>query len=82
MSMVIAIGNIYGLIFNCPFENALSGCPFASIRKKEVLERIYEVDKMAVDKITAMEQFHKGCLSARETIHNKYVSEVIELTRL
>jgi hypothetical protein len=59
---------IYGLIFECPFQEELDNCPFYGIRKLSLKERVYCIMKLSEDKKTKLIRHHELCLKRRESV--------------
>lgn len=64
-----------GLIFACPFGEKTGCCPFGSIQKMSVENRIEYIESLSNNQITSLLNKHSTCLKHREfsTKHNSYV---------
>lgn len=71
--------SLYGLCFQCPFEEELSTCQLRTIREKgSYLEKTKYIDSLS--KIDRIEMFieHKKCLTKRESDLNMTKGNVYE----
>lgn len=55
-----------GLIFACPFGEKVTTCPFSSIHKMAVDDRIDFIERLSNIQISSMVNWHKACLKSRE----------------
>jgi hypothetical protein len=55
-----------GLIFACPFGEKVATCPFTSIHKMSIDDRIEFIERMNNIQISSLINWHKACLKSRE----------------
>jgi hypothetical protein len=63
--------NLGGLIFACPFNNALHNCPYNSLRQIEIDERINFIEKLSNSAIDSFLFYHENCLARRDSLNRK-----------
>jgi hypothetical protein len=52
-------------LFECPASSAMEDCPFAEIRKREVMERVRWLRARPAKELKAMLRKHAKCMSER-----------------
>jgi hypothetical protein len=63
--------NLSGLIFACPFNNALHTCPYNSLRQIEIDDRINFVENLTYSEIDSFLYYHENCLARRDSLNRK-----------
>ena len=66
MSELTNYKELSGLIFACPFGEKVTTCPFSSIHKMAIDDRIEFIERLNYIQISSMLNWHKTCLKSRE----------------
>jgi hypothetical protein len=61
-----------GLIFACPFGETTNCCPFASLHKMQIDDRIDYIESLPNYQIMSLLNKHKDCLNKRELKAYRY----------
>jgi hypothetical protein len=63
--------NLGGLIFACPFNDALHNCPYNTLRQIEIDDRISFIEKLSNSEIDSFIYYHENCFARRDFLNRK-----------
>ncbi len=61
MSEISGLNKIYGLAYQCPFNNRLSECPFYTFEGKSFREKVFIIKKMDFQQKQDILTKHEDC---------------------